>query len=269
MKSFFMYEYPSNFCLNLISKPAGEPVFLVFSQHITAWYNDDRVEEEEYTQVTYPRWKFLPQSSINYIMAGQILALTDDEKRIKRLALEGERDPDDPKPPPKKKTPVPGPSKSVVKSDTPAPPKPSQAKRKSGNPPKGNSTTLSKKVKIDSHATTPSDHNKAEIIELRRQLRDAESDLKSATLKVGALEDKEQDTKKAYEDAMKKMQETIDDYDDLIELKRATYNHFLSKWENDNVSNQGDDVTPLKNAFPVTLRKYFLEDIEKDKNALE
>ena len=65
------------------------------------------------------------------------------------------------------------------------------------------------------------------------------------------------------------MQETTDDYDDLIELKRATYNHFLSKWENDNVSNQGDDVTPLKNAFPVTLRKYFLTDIEKDKNALD
>ena len=67
---------------------------------------------------------------------------------------------------------------------------------------------------------------------------------------------------------MKKMEETIGDYDDLIELKRATYNHFLSKWENDNSQNQGDDITPLKNAFPVTLRKYFLTDIEKDKNAL-
>ena len=113
MKSFFMYEYPSNFCLNLISKPAGEPVFLVFSEHITAWYNDDRVENAEAThvEVTYPRLKFLPQSSINYIIqGGQILALTDDEKRIKRLVLEGEPDPNDPKPPPKpKKTPVPGP----------------------------------------------------------------------------------------------------------------------------------------------------------------
>ena len=27
---------------NLISKTAGEPVFLVFSEHITQWYNDDR-----------------------------------------------------------------------------------------------------------------------------------------------------------------------------------------------------------------------------------
>ena len=131
MTFFFMYEYPSNFCLHLISKPAGEPVFLVFSEHITAWYNNDLVENETETHVelTYPRWKFLPQMSINYIIqGGQILALTDEEKTIKRLALEGERDPDDPKPPPKKKTPVPGPSKSVVKSDTPGPPKPSQAK---------------------------------------------------------------------------------------------------------------------------------------------
>ena len=65
-----MYEYPSNFCLNLIPKPAGEPVFLVFSEHITSWYNDDDECDKEYTQVevTYPRWKFLPQSSINYII---------------------------------------------------------------------------------------------------------------------------------------------------------------------------------------------------------
>ena len=132
MTFFFMCEYPSNFFLNLIPKPAGEPVFLVFSKHITSWYNNDRDEGKKYTQVevTYPRWKFLPQSSINYIIqGGQILALTDEEKTIKRLALEGEPDPDDPKPPPKKKkSPVPGPSKPVVKSDTPGTHKPSQAK---------------------------------------------------------------------------------------------------------------------------------------------
>ena len=130
MKSFFMYEYPSNFCLNLISKPAGEPVFLVFSEHITAWYNDDHSEDEAtYVEVTYPRWKFLPQSSINYIITGQILVLTDDEKRIKRLALEGEPDPDDPKPPPKpKKTPVPGTSPKLALP--PGTSKPTPIKRK-------------------------------------------------------------------------------------------------------------------------------------------
>ena len=66
MKSFSMYEYPSNFCLNLISKTAGEPVFLVWSEHITQWYNDDNNEgqEETHVDVTYPRWKFIPESGI-------------------------------------------------------------------------------------------------------------------------------------------------------------------------------------------------------------
>ena len=105
-----MCEYPSNLCLNLIPKPAGEPVFLVFSKHITSWYNNDRDEGKKYTQVevAYPRWKFLPQSSINYIIQGEkIVALDEEEKDIKRLALQNEPDPDDPEPPVKKKSPVP------------------------------------------------------------------------------------------------------------------------------------------------------------------
>ena len=122
-----MCEYPSNLCLNLIPKPAGEPVFLVFSKHITSWYNNDRDEGKEYTQVevAYPRWKFLPQSSINYIIQGEkIVALDEEEKDIKILALQDEPDPDDPEPPVKKKSPVPaqppqlalppGPSKPTV-----------------------------------------------------------------------------------------------------------------------------------------------------------
>ena len=271
MTFVFMCEYPSNFCLNLIPKPAGEPVFLVFSKHITSWYNDDRAEGKEYTQVevAYPRWKFLPQSSINYIIqGGQILALDEEENAIKSLALEGEPDPDDPNPPEKKKSPVPAQSPQLA-----LPPGPSKPfitpKRKSATAPRASSAPPKKKGRSDSAATTPNVDNKADIIELRRLLRESESELQSAKLRVGRLQDREEDTKKAYEDALKKMQETTDDYDDLIELKRATYNHFLSKWENDNVSNQGDDVTPLKNAFPVTLRTYFLKDIENDKNALE
>ena len=118
---------------------------------------------------------------------------------IKSLALQGEQDPADPKPPAKKKSPVPGPSKPVVKSDTPGSSKPTPSKRKSGNPPKGNSTTVSKKVKTDSPATTPSGDNKAEIIELRRLLRNTESDLQSARLKVGRLEDQAGDLKTAYD----------------------------------------------------------------------
>ena len=271
MTFFFMCEYPSNFFLNLIPKPAGEPVFLVFSKHITSWYNEVSATGEEYTQVevAYPRWKFLPQSSINYIIqGGQILPLTEEEKNIKSLALQDEPDPDDPEPPVKKKSPVPAQSPQLA-----LPPGPSKQtvtpKRKIATAPRASSAAPKKKGRSDSAATTPNDDNKADIIELKRLLRESESDLQSAKLRVGRLQDREEDTKKAYEDALKKMEDTIEDFDHLAELKRATYNHFLSKWENDNSTNQGDDITPLKNAFPLTLRKYFLEDIEKDKNSLD
>ena len=265
-----MCEYPSNFFLNLIPKPAGEPVFLVFSKHITSWYNEVSASGEEYTQVevAYPRWKFLPQSSINYIIQGEkIVALDEEGKDIKRLALQDEPDPDDPNPPEKKKSPVPAQSPQLA-----LPPGPSKQtvtpKRKFATAPRASSAAPKKKVRSDSAATTPNVDNKADIIELKRLLRESESDLQSAKLRVGRLQDREEDTKKAHDDAMKKMQETTDDYDDLFELKRATYNHFLSKWESDNSQNHGDDITPLIRAFPVTLRKYFLTDIEKDKNAL-
>ena len=186
MKSFFMYEYPSNFCLNLISKPAGEPVFLVFSQHITAWYNDDRAANEETTQVevTYPRWKFLPQSSINYIIqGGQILALTEEEKVIKSLALQGEKDPADPNPPAKKKSPVPGPSQKLAL--TPGPSKPIETpKRKSATASRASSAPPKKKGRIDSAATTPNVDNKREVTELKRNMRDMEDALRAARDRV-------------------------------------------------------------------------------------
>ena len=264
-----MCEYPSNFCLNLIPKPAGEPVFLVFSKHITSWYNDDRAEGEEYTQVevAYPRWKFLPQSSINYIIQGeQIVALDEEEKDIKSLALQDEPDPDDPEPPVKKKSPVPAQSPQLALP--PGPSKPTVTpKRNTATAPRASSAPHKKKSRSDSAAATQWD-NKREIIDLNRLLRESNSDLESARLRVGRLEDQANAAKKTYEDAIKKMGETIGDQDDLIELKRATYNHFLSKWESDNSENHGDNITPLMRAFPVTLRKYFLTEIEKDKNAL-
>ena len=264
-----MCEYPSNLCLNLIPKPAGEPVFLVFSKHITSWYNNDRDEGKEYTQVevAYPRWKFLPQSSINYIIQGEkIVALDEEEKDIKRLALQNKPDPDDPEPPVEKKSPVPAQSPQLALP--PGPSKPTVTpKRNTATAPRASSAPHKKKSRSDSAAATQCD-NKREIIDLNRLLRESNSDLESARLRVGRLEDQANAAKKTYEDAIKKMAETIGDQDDLIELKRATYNHFLSKWESDNSENHGDNITPLMRAFPVTLRKYFLTEIEKDKNAL-
>ena len=274
MTFFFMCEYPSNFFLNLIPKPAGEPVFLVFSKHITSWYNVFSGSGESSTQVkvAYPRWKFLPQSSINYIIqGGQILPLTEEEKNIKSLALQDEPDPDDPNPPEKKKSPVPAQSPQLA-----LPPGPSKQtvtpKRKSATAPRASSAAPKKKVRSDSAATTPNVDNKREIIELNRVMRDMEDALRAAQDRVKRLEDREDEMKNSYEEKTKKIDEKLkkseEDYDKLQSLKRAIYNHFLSKWESDNSENHGD-ITPLKNAFPLTLRKYFLEDIEKDKNSLD
>ena len=271
MTFVFMCEYPSNFCLNLIPKPAGEPVFLVFSKNITSWYNDDRAENEEYTQVevAYPRWKFLPQSSINYIIqGGQIFALDEEEKAIKSLALEGEPDPDDPNPPEKKKSPVPAQSPQLALP--PGPSKPIEnPKRKSATASRASSAPPKKKGRSDSAATTPNVDNKREVTELKRNMRDMEDSLRAAQDRVKRLEDREDEMKNSNKEMREKCEEKLEDYDNLQSLKRATYNHFLTKWENDNTTNQGEDITPLKNAFPLTLRKYFLEDIEKDKNSLD
>ena len=173
---------------------------------------------------------------------------------------------DDPNPPEKKKSPVPAQSPQLALP--PGPSKPTVTpKRNTATAPRASSAPHKKKSRSDSAAATQCD-NKREIIDLNRLLRESNSDLESARLRVGRLEDQANAAKKTYEDTIKKMGETIGDQDDLIELKRATYNHFLSKWESDNSENHGDNITPLMRAFPVTLRKYFLTEIEKDKNAL-
>ena len=61
----------------------------------------------------------------------------------------------------------------------------------------------------------------------------------------------------------------MEDYANLQSLKRVTYNHFLAKWEHENKKKQGEDITALKNAVPLTLRRYFPEEIEKDTNSLK
>ena len=86
---------------NLISKDAGEPVFLLWSEHITEWANYESTQETLVdAYVTYPRWRFVPESGIKAIMTGRIVALSESEKIIKNLALRGtEPDPKDPKAP--------------------------------------------------------------------------------------------------------------------------------------------------------------------------
>ena len=196
-----------------------------------------------------------------------MLALTEEEKDIKSLALQDEPDPADPEPPVKKKSPVPAQSPQLALPHGPSKPTVTP-KRNSATAPRASSAPPKKKGRSDSAATAPNVDNKREVTELKRVMRDMEDSLRAAQDRVKRLEDREDEMKNSNNKMKEKSEEKLEDYDNLQSLKRATYNHFLTKWENENSENNGD-ITPLKNAFPLTLRKYFLEDIEKDKTSLE
>ena len=75
--------------------------------------------------------------------------------------------------------------------------------------------------------------------------------------------------KKSYDELKKKSEGKVEDYDNLRSLKLTTFNHFLSKWENANEEKTNDEISELKNAFPLALRKYFSEEIEANKDSLK
>ena len=73
---------------NLISKCAGEPVFLLSSEHITEWANYETTQET-HVHVTYPRWRFVPESRIKAIMTSPMVELSESQRKIKNSALQG------------------------------------------------------------------------------------------------------------------------------------------------------------------------------------
>ena len=75
----------------------------------------------------------------------------------------------------------------------------------------------------------------------------------------------------SYEELKKKSEEKLEGHDDLRDLKRATFDHFLAKWENTTEENQGDDnvISDLKNAFPLGIRKFFPDEIEENKDSVK
>ena len=77
--------------------------------------------------------------------------------------------------------------------------------------------------------------------------------------------------KKSYVELKKKSEEKLEGYDDLRDLQRATFNHFLAKWEHANEDKEGlgDDISDLKNAFPLAIRKFLPDEIEKNKYSLK
>ena len=81
---------------NLIAN-AGEPVFVLWSEHITEWDNSE-VTQVTQVHVTYPRWKFVPESRIKAIMTTPIVELSEEQNRLKTMSLRVFcPDPEDPK----------------------------------------------------------------------------------------------------------------------------------------------------------------------------
>ena len=63
--------------------------------------------------------------------------------------------------------------------------------------------------------------------------------------------------KKAHDELKKKSDEKLEGYDDLRDLKLMTFSHFLATWEINNENKEGEEISELKNAFPLAIRKYF------------
>ena len=111
--------------------------------------------------------------------------------------------------------------------------------------------------------------DKNQLTELRRVLRESETQLQSARDRIKRLEKKEDAMNKSYEEIRNKTEEKLEGHDDLRDLKRATFNHFLAKWENANEDKEGDDISELRLTIPLAIRKCFSEEIDEYKDSLK
>ena len=93
--------------------------------------------------------------------------------------------------------------------------------------------------------------------------------LQSQCARIRRLEGKEDLQKKSYDELKKKSDEKLEGYDVLQDLQRATFNHFLAKWETVNENKQGDDITELRLTIPLAIRKFFSEEIIEYKDSLK
>ena len=96
-----------------------------------------------------------------------------------------------------------------------------------------------------------------------------ELELKSARDRNTRLEGKEDQMKKSYDDLRNQNDEFADEFAELKELKMATFDTYLAKWENVNENKQEEDISELRLTVPLSLRKYFSDAIEKNKNGLK
>ena len=137
-------------------------------------------------------------------------------------------------------------------------------KRTSDSAPKGRSAKRAKKEE----STAPiAKEERGQLNELKQKLRDTELKLKSAQDRIKRLQGKEAHMQKSYDDLKIKSDEAADDFAELKEMKVATINTFLAKWENVNENKQGEDISDWKNVIPLSLCKYFSKEVEKNKTA--
>ena len=123
---------------------AGEPAFVLWLEHITEWTNCESTQEA-YVHGTYPRWKFIKESRVKAIMTTKIVELSEEQRKIKHLALRGFiPDPMDPKAPEilgkqkkarRRQTALNDTRKSTSPVDAKGPSSSKESKRKSNPPP--------------------------------------------------------------------------------------------------------------------------------------
>ena len=75
----------------------------------------------------------------------------------------------------------------------------------------------------------------------------------------------------SYKELKEKREEKLEDYDkwQLAKLETCDLQPLFGQVGARERKNQGEDITALKSAFPLTLRRYFSEEIEKDKDSLK
>ena len=197
---------------------AGEPVFVLWSEHITEWDNREATQLV-HVHATYPRWKFVKDSRIKAIMTTKNVELSEEQRRIKKLALPGfVSDPMDPTAAQKEEQ-----LKKARQKDLDGTRKsasPVVAKVHSTIPPKRNAETASKgrsakRAKKEESTAPLAKEDKGKLNDLKRDLRASEELVEMQTARITRLEGKEDLQKESYDELTEKSEEKLEDYDNL------------------------------------------------------
>ena len=98
-------------------------------------------------------------------------------------------------------------------------------KQTSDSAPKAKSA---KRAKKDESTAPIAKEDNGQINNLKRKLRAKQEQVQSQLARITRLEGKEDLEKKRYDELKKKCDEKLEGYDDLLNLKLTTFNHFLA-----------------------------------------